>query len=276
MIVIDQEKIIEIAADLLGGRHAGVDVKFTPFREGREGVGQHGGLDVRRQLQLVLDPLAFGLLAVPGLQRLHLPANILAHQQSDQYRRRKPHEDVEPSLFVESLLLDDQHGHLPVAPAHGVLQLHFIVVGAAAQVGVIHGHHVAAVDRRGAVLKALELVAHLGVAQRIVEHIAVNGQLLRGGRDRERAVFIGVNRPAVHLHKRYRRLEVIDILKGLLDVDLADAGGPGDVQVALLGQLAVGIGRGDAGQAVGDAVVDGVDFSIGDQFLDRRHVDAVA
>ena len=141
-------------------------------------MGQHGSLDVRRQLQLVLDPLPLGLLPVLGLQRAHLPADICSHQQCDHDRRSEPHEDVEPCLLVEGLLLDDQNGHFPVAPAHGVLQLHREMIRASAQVGVVHGHHIAAVDCRAVVLEALQAVTHLGIAQRIVEHIAVNRQLL--------------------------------------------------------------------------------------------------
>ena len=179
VIVIDQEEIVEIAADLLGGRHAGVDVKFVPIRESREGMGQHGSLDVRRQLQFVLDPLPFGLLAVLGLQRSHLPADIPAHQQGNHACRRERQKDVKPHLLVERLLFNNLYGHFPVAPAHGILELHHIMVGAPAQVGEVHGDHFAAVDRRGTAVKALQMVAHLGIAQRIVEHKAGHRQLLR-------------------------------------------------------------------------------------------------
>ena len=60
VIVIDQEEVIEIAADLLGRVHGGVDIEFVAVREGREDAGQHVRLDARGQRQLGADALLLG------------------------------------------------------------------------------------------------------------------------------------------------------------------------------------------------------------------------
>ena len=73
MILVDQEEIIEVAADLLGRVHAGIDVKLLPIREGGENAGQHIRLDPGGKGQLRADTLLLrrdpGDLAdvVPGL-----------------------------------------------------------------------------------------------------------------------------------------------------------------------------------------------------------------
>ena len=59
VVVVDQEEIIEVAADLLGGGHGGVDVEFMPVGVGREEMGQGGGLDGGGHAQLGVDPLLF-------------------------------------------------------------------------------------------------------------------------------------------------------------------------------------------------------------------------
>jgi len=47
MIVVHQEIIEEIAADLFGRVHAPYDVKIRPVRERRHDMGQHSRLDLR-------------------------------------------------------------------------------------------------------------------------------------------------------------------------------------------------------------------------------------
>ena len=57
MIFIDQEKVVEVAADFSGRIHDRIDVEFFSLREGRENAGQHALLDLVRHLQLRADPL---------------------------------------------------------------------------------------------------------------------------------------------------------------------------------------------------------------------------
>ena len=49
MVVIRHEKVIEVPADILGRRHAGIDIEFLSVRESRELTGQIAGLDPRGQ-----------------------------------------------------------------------------------------------------------------------------------------------------------------------------------------------------------------------------------
>ena len=209
-------------------------------------------------------------------QLLRLPADIKPNDHDQQQQRGQSSDDIEPDFLIKSLFLCDLNGNDLVAAAHIVPELHHIMVSAAAQVGIIHWHHVAAVDRHAASLKSLQLKAHLRIVQRIIEHKAGNGQLLGAVRDGKRACFVRVDEPSVRFHEGDHGFQIVDILKGLVDIDLADTGAARDIQVAVRGQLAVGIGRGDAGQSVGQAVMDGIDLPVGKQFLGRRHIDAVA
>ena len=59
VVVVDEEVVVEVAAHLLGRGHAGINLKLRPIREGRENVGQHRRLDVRRQRQLRADSFLF-------------------------------------------------------------------------------------------------------------------------------------------------------------------------------------------------------------------------
>ena len=52
MVVIDQVEVVEVAADLPGRLHAGEEIEFSAFREGRENRGEHGGLDAVRDVKL--------------------------------------------------------------------------------------------------------------------------------------------------------------------------------------------------------------------------------
>ena len=69
MIVIDQEEIIEIAADLSGRIHRRVDIEFAPLREGREDAREHALLDLIGHVQLRADPL---LLRGDGFHFIHI------------------------------------------------------------------------------------------------------------------------------------------------------------------------------------------------------------
>ena len=60
VIVVHQEKVVKIAADLLGRGHGGVEVKLRPLREGREDPRQHIRLDLGGDVQLRADALLFG------------------------------------------------------------------------------------------------------------------------------------------------------------------------------------------------------------------------
>ena len=77
MILVDQEKVVKVAADLLGRIHAGVDVQLRPLGEGRKDVRQHVGLDAVGERQLDVHALLFGrdggkVLFVFGQIPLHI------------------------------------------------------------------------------------------------------------------------------------------------------------------------------------------------------------
>ena len=45
MVIINEEEVIEVAADLPGGIHGGIDAELVPVREGMGRIGQEAGLD---------------------------------------------------------------------------------------------------------------------------------------------------------------------------------------------------------------------------------------
>ena len=57
MVLVHEEEVVEVAADLLGGGHGGVDVELAALREGGEDAGQHARLYLRRHVQLRAYPL---------------------------------------------------------------------------------------------------------------------------------------------------------------------------------------------------------------------------
>jgi len=57
---VDEEEVVEVAADLAGRVHEREDVELGSFGEGGEAAGQHTGLDTGCHLQLALDALAGG------------------------------------------------------------------------------------------------------------------------------------------------------------------------------------------------------------------------
>ena len=59
MVVVDQEKVIEIASHLFGGIHDGIEIKLLPFRKCREMVGQHIDLNIRGDREFGIQALFF-------------------------------------------------------------------------------------------------------------------------------------------------------------------------------------------------------------------------
>ena len=59
MILVDQEKVIEVSADFLSGRHSRKNVKFRSIGEGRINVRQHVSLDSPCQGKFRSDALLF-------------------------------------------------------------------------------------------------------------------------------------------------------------------------------------------------------------------------
>ena len=57
MILVDEEEIVKVSADLSCRLHHRIEIKLRPLRERRKDPRQHGGLDLRRQRQLGSDPL---------------------------------------------------------------------------------------------------------------------------------------------------------------------------------------------------------------------------
>ena len=57
VVLVDQEEVIKVSADLLGRMHGGKNIKGIVFRKGRELAGQHVRLDPGRQRELRPDPL---------------------------------------------------------------------------------------------------------------------------------------------------------------------------------------------------------------------------
>ena len=59
MVFIDQEEVIEIAADFSCRIHDGIDIELIPFREWRECMRQHRFLNVMRHAEFCLNTLPF-------------------------------------------------------------------------------------------------------------------------------------------------------------------------------------------------------------------------
>ena len=57
MILVNEEEIIEVSADLARRRHGGKDVKLLPLREGRKDVRQHIRLNARGESKLDAEAL---------------------------------------------------------------------------------------------------------------------------------------------------------------------------------------------------------------------------
>ena len=84
MIFVNQEKVIEITADIPCRRHGREQIKLFPFGEGREDSGEHALLDLGSQVQFRADPLffrchvpeTFRALHNPDLHGLNLPAEL--------------------------------------------------------------------------------------------------------------------------------------------------------------------------------------------------------
>ena len=74
MVMVDEEEIVEVAADLLGGIHAREELELGALGEGRKDVGQHVGLDARREVELGADALAIGR---DGLDLAHVIVDLV-------------------------------------------------------------------------------------------------------------------------------------------------------------------------------------------------------
>ena len=46
MVIVNQEEVIKITANLLGRIHGGIQIELGSFRECRENAGQHAFLDL--------------------------------------------------------------------------------------------------------------------------------------------------------------------------------------------------------------------------------------
>ncbi len=60
MILVHQEKVVEVAAHLLRRCHRGVQIKLRPVRKRRKRIRQHVLLDLGGQRQLRADPFLLG------------------------------------------------------------------------------------------------------------------------------------------------------------------------------------------------------------------------
>ena len=59
MVVVDEEEVVEISADLLCRSHGRVDVKFLPVRESRKSAGKLSRLNILSHIQLSADTFFF-------------------------------------------------------------------------------------------------------------------------------------------------------------------------------------------------------------------------
>ena len=76
MVLIHQEKVVEIPSNLLGRVHGRVDIELRLVREGREDPGQHIRLNLGGHVQLRADSFLLG--RHPG-QIVHIGVQVLLH-----------------------------------------------------------------------------------------------------------------------------------------------------------------------------------------------------
>ena len=76
MVVVHQEEVIEVAADLLGRSHAGKNIKVIVIGESRKHAGQHIRLDPSGHIQLRTDPF---LLRRDRSQMPHIVCDLFFH-----------------------------------------------------------------------------------------------------------------------------------------------------------------------------------------------------
>ena len=75
--------VVQVAAHFLGGNHGGGKVQIGPVREGREGLGYHGHLDVVADLKFALEPfLLFAGHLVIGQTFCHKTHDKDQHKQA--------------------------------------------------------------------------------------------------------------------------------------------------------------------------------------------------
>ena len=276
VILVHHEEVVEIAADLLGGGHGGKDVELSSARERRERARQHVGLDAGRHVQLADEAFPFGLCPVLFLHDAHLAAVIPADQQDQTCQHCRAKQDIDPHQLIKGPLLYNGYAQHFASAAQRILQLHVKAIGAAAQVRVGHRPQLAAADGGLLLVEAIQPERYHWVRQRIVEHIGIDRQLLHLGRKRKPSRFIGIKALSVRIDKGDRLFELGDVLQRRFDTELDDAGVARHVEHALRRQLAVGVEVGDAGQAVGNPIMDGLHFSVVDQLLRGQDIDPVA
>ena len=203
-------------------------------------------------------------------------ANIKAHDGRQQKKRCQADEHIEPDFLIEGFLLDNLNRDNLASASHVVPELHDVMVGAAAQVGIIHGDEVTAVRGLNGVIKAVQMKTDLRVIQGIIEYIAGNRQLPGILRDGKGTVCIRIDGCAVRLQIGNDHFQVVDIVKGLFDIDFGDPCTAGDVQISLAVQFAVTVCCCNAGEAVVRAIIDRGNLFVGQKGGCRNDIDPVA
>ena len=101
-------------------------------------------------------------------------------------------------------------------------------------------------------VESLQTVRNLGIDHRIIDHKGINDQLLHVSRDGEATAVIREDPRAVGIQVGQGKPDLAGMLQGLVNIDLYHAFIAGHIQIPVLRQFAVGIGRGHIGKAVGD------------------------
>ena len=256
MVIICQEEVIEVSSYLPGRLHHGKQLKFLPLRERRKVMRKHARLYLARHMELVAYPFAFGALLVQLFHLFHFAFDIEL-QKSNRTDNKGSHcQHIEPRLLIKGLRLDDSSLYGFGLPSHRVLHLHVEPVGSSPQIRIGHRIHLASSDSRRFSFEAAQHIGYHRVSQRIVVNISMDCKFFCSCRYMESSLFVRINVLAVRPDIRDRHLEVIDILEGLLDVDLRHTGPAGDVKIAVLRHIVVGVAGCRAWQPVGSSVMD--------------------
>ncbi len=154
---------------------------------------------------------------------------------------QKSGKDIEPGLLIEGFLLDDLNGHHFASASQRVPDLQGKAVCPPGQVGIVGGSQVAAAEDGCLPVEALQLTAHQGIHQRIVEYVAVDRDLPHPVVDPEIPVHVRIDPQAVRVEIGDDRLEIADLHHRILDVHFGHAGFSGDVKINVIRKLAVGV-----------------------------------
>ena len=155
MIIIDQEEVIEVSSDLPCRIHRREKIEFIAFRERREVMRQHAGLDLVRHMKLIHGGLALTLLAVLLFDQSQSAGNHFLHKKHETDYSCQHHTDIERSRFEESPLLYDSSGQGLTLSAKRVFQFHDECVFAARKVCIIHRVKVASSDSHHFLVESL-------------------------------------------------------------------------------------------------------------------------